>query len=217
MVNYGDSFRRAIIVQGIVKRYSIRSIKRRCNLSDPNRRRKSFTRHEKLKIYAAYKAGFPTVRVADMAGVSKSHLQKALVRGNDPDEKIDYAFKSQIKRIKGAQEKINLNIIREVAKGGGKITETKIQIKSYEKAGKKGKKGKKAKKQIEQKEVQTIIKEKGPVWQAAAWMLERAYKEYHLQSRYDLAERNVEDVAIDIKNAVDKLFDSVPAKPEENE
>lgn len=205
MVNYGDSFRRLKIVNGVIKRYSKRKIKRRFNLSDPQRRRRSFTRSEKLKIYAAFKAGFPAIRVADMVGVSRSSLQKALLRGKEPDEKIDYAFRLQIKRIKGKQERDALKIIKDVAKGGGKVTETKITIKSQGK-GKTKTKG---------KEVQTVIKEKSPVWQAAAWMLERSYKEYCLQNRYDITERNIEDIAIDIKRAADKLFNSVPSSPEE--
>ena len=187
------------------RQYSGRNIKRRVNASDPEGRKLFFTRNERLRIYAAYQAGFPTIRVADIVGVPLSRLEKALSNGRDPQERVYHSFRLQVKRIKGRQEKKALKIIRDVAKGGGQITERKITIKTTGKG----------KKKIENKEVQTSIKEKGPVWQAAAWILERAYQEYSLYNKYDMPNKNTEDIAKDVKSAVDKLFDSVPSTPEE--
>ena len=192
-------------MKGQSRRYSGRKIKRRINSSDPQRKRPFFTRNERLRIYAAYQAGFPTMRVADILGIPLSRLEKAISNGRDPMERVYHDFRRQIKRIKGKHEKTALKIIRDVVKGGGKITERKMTIKSSGVG----------KHKIENQEIQTSIKEKGPVWQAAAWILERAYKDYSLLGKYDMPDKSIEDIAKDVKNAADKLFSSIPSLPEE--
>jgi len=126
------------------------------------------------------------------------------LKGKDPEERIIHAFRLQIKRIKGRLERKALQIIRDVAKGGGNITETRVTVKTKGK-GKRKRTG---------RETQIIKKESSPVWKAAAWILERSYQEYSLYNRYDMSSRGVDEIALDVKMATDKLFNSIPSSPD---
>ena len=93
-----------------------------------------------------------------------------------------------------ATEYESLDIIRKAARGGGRIVETKITV---------GPKG---------REITKTRRTQSPNWQAAAWWLERRYKEDYGRDPLDKEKekRDVEDIALEIKQAADALFRSVP-------
>jgi len=189
--------------------YRKSKITRRIDESDPNRNKRFFSRKEQLRIFAAYRAGFPTIRVAEIAGIQLRRLKDVLLLGKDPSEQRSSRFRIHVKRIQGVREKEALSVIRKVACGGSRltdVTEKTVMIQS--------KKGKAKSRVIETK---ITTKELGPVWQAAAWILERSYKEYNIAKRFDIEDRGTDEIAMEIKNATDRLFASVPAAPETKE
>lgn len=114
--------------------------------------------------------------------------------GLDPDSNpVHASFRRNIQRLEIAHEREALDIIKKVAIGGDTITETKVVI-----AADGG---------VETTRVQ---KEKGPVWQAAAWWLERRRQDDYGRDRGGEDYKTSEEVAAEIKQAADAMFDSVP-------
>jgi len=166
-----------------------RIIKRR----DKRRSPISFTRRKRFIIYEALRAGLPLTRAAGLAGVTVSCIKKWKDKGKDKKRRIHYDFRNRVKAIQASLERESLQIIRETAKGGNRISETKITI---------GPKG---------KEVTKIKKTLHPNWQAAAWFLERRYKDDYGREIFDKRkEKDTDELAFEIKKAADALFASVP-------
>jgi len=166
-----------------------RIIKRR----DKPRRFIAFTRRKRFIIYEALRAGLPISRGAGLAGVTISAFNKWMEKGKDKKRRVHYDFRKRVKAIQANLERESLEIIRETAKGGNRVSETKITI------GPKGREITKIKKILPQN------------WQAAAWFLERRYKEDYGREIFDKRkEKDTEELAFEIKKAADALFQSVP-------
>ena len=121
-------------------------------------------------------------------------------KGLDPDNPIYKAFRAKIKSFQAQHERDALRIISKVAEGGYKKTETRITM---------GPKG---------REVMRKVSEIAPTWQAAAWFLERRYKEEYGKEPFDpLSKKTPVEVAAEIKQAADSMFDSVPGEPEQEQ
>lgn len=121
-------------------------------------------------------------------------------KGTDPDLPVYKAFRAKIKSFQAQHERDALSIISKVAKGGYKKTETRITM---------GPKG---------QEIQRKTSTMAPTWQAAAWFLERRYKEEYGKEPFDpLSKKTPVEIAAEIKQAADSMFDSVPGEPSEGE
>jgi len=122
-----------------------------------------------------------------------------MIKGRDPDAyPIHATFRKQIKTIQADHEREALRIIRKVAKGNYKVTETRIETSP---------KG---------HTISRKVTTKAPVWQAAAWYLERRHKdEYGRESIDELHKKTPEELAAEIKAATDELWESVPVNGEE--
>ena len=159
-----------------------------------------FTPGTRKIVYEGLKAGLPLPRVCELADIKIPTFHKWMKKGKKYKNKPIYrAFRKRINRIRVAVERDSLNIIRGVAKGGSDITETKITLHDSK-----------------PKEITRIKKKSQPTWQAAAWYLERRHKEEYGRFIDEQEKgRSVEESALEVKKAVDALFDSVPSKPEE--
>ncbi len=152
-----------------------------------------FNRRIRNLIYEALRARLPIARACELAGVTRDSYHKWMQKGEDPiNFPVHAAFRRRIKEIQADHEREALRIIRKVAKGNYKVTETSIETSP---------KG---------HTIKRVTKTKAPVWQAAAWYLERRLKEHYSKDATETDERTPEEIAQQIKNAADALFESVP-------
>lgn len=169
-----------------------RTIKRRKDI----KKRKSFTRRARFIIYEALRARLPLSRAASLAGIQAKTVFKWIERGQTKDRPIYYEFRRRVKKIQTEHEREALDIIDKSARGGAKVVETKITI---------GPRG---------REVTRVRKYLAPAWQAAAWYLERRHRDDY--GREGINKGMVgggvppEEYAKQVKEAADKLFNSVP-------
>ena len=155
-----------------------------------------FNRRTRKIVYEGLKARIPATRVAELAGIDYSTYKGWKTKGKDPNKHPVHAcFRRKIQRIEIDHEREALEIIRRVAQGGDKITETKVVIAADGGV-----------------ETTRSQKEKGSVWQAAAWWLERRHQEDYGQNRDDYEGGSPEEVAAEIKQAADAMFNSVPLR-----
>ena len=159
-----------------------------------------FTRLVRAVIYKGLEARLPISRCVELAGISFVTYREWMKRGTDPDEPIYRAFRQKVKQLQADKEREALYIINKVAKGGYKVTETKVSL---------GPKG---------QEIQRKTSTKAPTWQAAAWFLERRYKEEYGRDPIDpLSKKTPAEYAAEIKQAHDDLWGSVPLEPDEEQ
>lgn len=141
--------------------------------------------------YAAAESGFPLNRLGRLIGVSKEQFNRYLDQGKDPKNKKQYRFVQKLKKIEKQRELEALNVIRIAGKGGFKITKNKY------KTGDKG---------TEYTKEESIL---APQWQAAAWFLERIYKDVY-GKEYSKQDKSPAEYAQEIHEATSLIFDSVP-------
>jgi len=155
-----------------------------------------FTRSNRKIIYAGLEAGLPIKRLCETIGMDQTTFTFWMKRGKAYKGYKKYrAFRLRVNKIRDKLEKESIEIIRNAAKGGGDIVETKITL--YD---------------SRPKEITRIKKKIAPQWQAAAWWLERRRRDEYGRGNIDdsLNKKTVEEMALEIKNAADDLFNSVP-------
>ncbi len=158
-----------------------------------------FTRLVRTVVYRALEARLPVSRAVELAGISFVTYREWMKRGATGEEPIYTAFRRKVKTLQAQHEKNSLAIIDKIARGGYKVTETKVTLDP---------KG------------QTISRKRSealPKWQAAAWFLERRHKEDYGRDPIDpLSKKTPSEIAAEIKEAADDLFNSVPNAPEDD-
>lgn len=161
-----------------------------------------FTPRIRRLLYAAIKADLPYTRACQLVGVKKTTFKFWLKKGKrdqDVPGSAYAAFRNYIKRIEARKEKELLAVIDKVAVGNYRIVETELTT-----GGKWGR--------IKKRKVKVMA----PQWKAAAWRLERKYKEDYapLMPNHDV-QRSPEEIASAIYEATQNLQNSVPTEPEE--
>lgn len=175
--------------------------RRRIIARRPNGPANKFNRKTRQAIYEALRARLPITRASVLAGITRQTYRDWMIKGKDPDAyPIHNTFRKKVKEIEADAEREALRIIRKVARGNYKVFETRIETSP---------KG------------HTISRKtttKAPVWQAAAWFLERRYKdEYGRDAMDELQKKTPEELAAEIKAAADTLFGSIPLEDNGNE
>ena len=175
----------------MAKNQEKRKIKRRSGIE---RKGRAFTRRKRFIIYEALRAGLPIYRATSLANIGGDTYRKWMQKGKDKNRRIHYDFRKRVQSIQAGIEREKLDIIRRAAEGGEKVVETKITI---------GPKG---------KEITKTRKTLSPNWQAAAWFLERRYKEDYGREIFDKRgkDKDAEELAREVKEAADALFKSIP-------
>ncbi len=160
---------------------------------------RTFTPATKKILYEALRARLPMVRACELAGISTTSFYSWMKKGLDEDNRPYYKFRKKIMRIQAENEMEALDVIRAAAAGGRSIVETKVVVG-----------------QAKGHEITRVKKVSTPSWQAAAWFLERRHREEYGRNTPDdpFSKRSPEDIAQDIKRAVDVLFNTVPTGPE---
>lgn len=158
-----------------------------------------FNRRKILIICAGVANRLPLARAAALAGISHKTVYEWMAKGKDPyTHPSHYIFRKKVKRIQAQIEQESLDIIRAAQKGGAKILDTSISF---------GPRG---------TEIKKRTKTLAPSWTAAAWFLERRYKEHYGKDPTVEQERTPEDFAQEVRNVAKELFDSVPIFPPDN-
>lgn len=158
-----------------------------------------FNRRKILIICAGVSNRLPLARAAALAGVSGKTVYQWMGKGKDPEAfPSHYIFRKRVKRIQAQIEQESLDIIRAAQKGGAKLVDTHISF---------GPKG---------TEIKRRTKTLAPSWGAAAWFLERRFKESYGKDAVSEQERTPEDFAQEIRQVAKELFDSVPIFPPDN-
>lgn len=153
-----------------------------------------FNRKTRKIIYKGFEARLPVGRVLALAGISSSTLSGWKEKGKDAESfPVHAAFLKKINRIQVGHEQEALRIIGSVARGPNVVSETKITT-DFDGT------------------VSSVVttKEKGSVWQAAAWWLERRFPEDYGRSVSEEEHKTPEEVAAAIHSAADMMFNSVP-------
>lgn len=179
-------------------------IKRRANLKPKweGMTHERFTRKARYIILRALEERLPMDRSAELAGLTGKQLSLWMKRGESDDPQIPHyalyvSFRRRVLKIRARHERDALIRIEAAARGGRKVTEVKIRVKSLG--------------PIQEKEIIKVIKHESPKWAADAWWLERAIRREYGRDVVDpTGGRTPEEDAADIKVAADALFDSVP-------
>lgn len=155
----------------------------------------AFTRHAKYEFYKALENRIPITRACQLAGFSLDTYYNWMDRGKDPRQLPYYYFRKKVLRIRARVEQESLDIIRQSAKGGASVIETKVQI-----GGRQGR--------VVERKKKVML----PSWEAAAWYLARAFpKEYsHHAVLQQEDERSPHDIAREIRNALEDIEGTVP-------
>jgi hypothetical protein len=149
-------------------------------------------------LYAAVKADIPYKRACEMIGVPFRSFRYWMEEGKTAPYRSPYScFRRYIRRIEARKEAELLGIIDKVAKGDYKVRETEIAFTP---------KGRLFKRKTK------IMR---PEWKAAAWRLERKYRdEYGQTDPGILKTKTPDEIASDIYNATLALESSVPTEEE---
>ena len=165
-----------------------------------------FTRRTRYIVLRALEERLPLDRAAELAGMTGKMLTVWLKRGLSDDPMLPHkelyaSFRRRVIKIRSRHEKDALIRIEAAARGGRKVTEIKIRVKSLG--------------PIQEKEITKVVKHESPKWGADAWWLERARrKEYGREVLGEGGGGTPEEDAAAIKQAADVLFDSVPIRDE---
>lgn len=161
-----------------------------------------FTRGARYIILSALSARLPMNRAAELAGVTGKVLALWMEKGLSDDPMLEcralYAsFRRRVLKIRAQHERDALKRIEAAARGGRKVREVKVRVKSLG--------------PVVEKEVTKVVKYESPRWQADAWWLERVKRgTYGVNATSDEQALSAEEAAASIKEAADVLFDSVP-------
>jgi hypothetical protein len=157
------------------------------------------TPQRRRTIYRALSTGHSQKMACALAGITPRHYRKWIRKGEQGVNTTYAQFAHRIARIKAQVESTYISIINTAASGGEKIKETKIKI---------GESG---------MEITKATKTKGSSWQAAAWRLERmdpdSYGRQTIEKKKD-EDRDPEQVAEEIRNALQLMDDTVPSGEE---
>jgi len=164
----------------------------------PNASQIKFNRFRRRAFFTAIKDRIPATRACELVGISFVTYRKWMLLGNEKGHPIQRRFRQKVKSIEVDNEKECLEIIRRAGKGGNKVVETKITI---------GPKG---------QETTRHWKTALPQWQAAAWWLERRLKdEYSKDISTEDKKKSAEELAREVKDALEALQGSVPTEEPE--
>ncbi len=148
----------------------------------------------KKALLEALSAGATQKRACFLAGINRTTLYSWLKKGRERPGSKFHKFFLKVKEIEAREEINNLALIRKAAQGGNKYNETKVVLSEQ--------KG---------RELTTVTKTTLPTWTAAAWILERRFPEDYGRDRKDfLGDRTPDEVASEVKAALDALQGSVP-------
>lgn len=163
-----------------------------------SRRDRSFITKKRKLFYEVLKQRLPISRACQLAGITYSTYRNWMIRGKDPKNPVHQSFRAKVRQIEAGNEREALDIIRAVAKGGGKIVETKVVH---------GKMG--------GTERTRVVKQAHPQWTAAAWYLERTMKDSYGKDAVQADKvKSADEIAKEVKDAVDALKQSVPDRKE---
>ena len=184
----------------------MKRIKRRIVRLDPIADK--FNRRTRAIILKALKTRLPKGRAASLAGIGYPVLRSWLELGIElqgdktkPINSVFVSFRRKVNAIEAQHEVQSLRRIELAAKGGHRILETKVRVKSLG--------------SIKEKEITKIKKVMAPIWQADAWYLERTKRAtYGREAAEQVNDRTPEEDAAAIKEAADTLFASVPLEAE---
>lgn len=155
--------------------------------------RKAFTPKRKRILLEALRAGLTNRRAAYLAGISEVTFYDWMRRGKAGEPIYKKLYKKS-KAIEAGLEKEALSIIRRSAMGGHEVNETKVVLS-----------------ETKGRELTTTTKKMLPTWTAAAWILERKFPDhYGKENRDPLRDKSPDDVAAEVKTALDALMTSVP-------
>ena len=156
--------------------------------------RSKITFTQKQILVKALEARMSVNRAVELAGIHQTTFHNWLRKGKNPRNRKYWLFRKKILKIQAQWETDSLKIIDTVAKGNYEIKETKCRTDG------------------EGNVIDNIttIKNATPNWQAAAWFLKKRFKEDYGKDKNDIFEQAPEDAAKAIKEAADKLFNSVP-------
>lgn len=167
--------------------------------SNPSPKRKFNTRKRKI-FYSALLQRLPLTRCAELAGITYQTYRQWMKKGNDIRHPVHRRFRFKVKQIGAQNEREALDIIRKAAGGGAKVVETKVVV---------GPRG---------AETTRIVKAALPIWQAAAWFLERRHRDdYGRDALPESMKKSAEEQAKEVKDALDALYKSVPLSDEDIE
>jgi len=162
-------------------------------------RQRNFTPRVRTLLYAAIRADLPYKRACEICGVNYRNFNYWMQRGKtDPEHSIYTQFRRYIRRIEARKEIQLLEVIDKVAVGNYKIREMEISF-----SPDKGRSWK------------TKTKIIRPDWKAAAWRLERKYRDDYGQ--FDptvITSKSPEEIAQEIRDATLELERSVPTEEE---
>lgn len=153
-----------------------------------------FNARKRRIFYSALKQRLPYTRCAELAGISYHTFRNWMKKGEDRKNPIHRRFWFKVNQIVAQNEREALDIIRKASTGGSKVVETKVVV---------GARG---------TETTRTWKTALPVWQAAAWYLERRHKdEYSRDAKSDNDRKSVEEQANEVKEAFEALSGTIPA------
>jgi len=161
------------------------------------KRNATFTRLARKIIYEALGARMPINRATELAGISPDVYRDWMDKGlSDPNKfPVHACFVRKIKRIQAQHEKDALDVIRAAHEGKFVIKETRVST---------GTKG---------TTMTRTTKTVHPNWGAAAWFLERRYKDYQINQALEQNLLTPQQKALEIKMALDALTETVPSSP----
>lgn len=187
-----------ILIRSKNRKSSIKKLKRPDNNII---RRRKFTRRNRKLIYEALRTGLPISKAIELTDLDRSTYYRWMQKGKDHRYPVHMRFRNVVLRIQAKLQIEKLNVIRKVAQGNFEIIKTKVKTR-----------------QNGDVVIVRTVKNKAPCWQAAAWFLERRFPdEYGKRRKFITVERleetNPEEKALEIKQAFDAIFQSVPTKP----
>lgn len=169
-----------------------RIVKGKLYINKPYPKRKFNVRRRRI-FYEAVKKRLPVTRAVELAGISFTAYRRWMNLGKGMGYPIQRRFRLKVKKLEAQNEQECLDIIRDAGQGGSKVVETKIVV---------GSRG---------QETTRTWKVQLPQWQAAAWYLERRLR---LDYTKDITEadqkKSAEEIAREVKDALDALSTSVP-------
>lgn len=185
-----------------------RKIKRRDRSNSPRRikrrrtgiiRKRKFTALRRKIIITAIESRLPIGRACELASIEYDTYRKWMEKGKEKSKyPLYYKFRKRIHKAQAKVELEALDIIRKSAKGGNRIVETTVTV---------GPKG---------QETKRVVKEQLPVWQAAAWYLERRHKkDYGRDVKDEEDKKSAEEHAQEVKSALEAMMDTIPDEQDE--
>ena len=164
----------------------------------PTRPKRKFNVRKRRIFYKALRQRLPLTRCAELAGINYSTYRLWMKKGKEIRNPVHRRFRFKVKQIQAKCEQEALDIIRKAAGGGAKVVETKVVV---------GPKG---------TETTRTWKTALPVWQAAAWYLERRHRdEYSREATPEAARKSAEEQANEVKEAFEALRDTIPTQEPE--